>query len=52
MGEIAEMILDGFLCDKCGGVVDDKETGYPRSCDDCKPKKKKKKKQSQKSIRG
>lgn len=42
MGDIAEMILHGFLCDKCGGVVDGEETGYPRPCDDCKPKKKKK----------
>jgi hypothetical protein len=44
MSDIAEMILEGFLCDKCGGVVDGKETGYSRPCYDCKPKKKKKEK--------
>lgn len=37
MGEISEMIQDGVLCDRCGGVVDPPDApGYPRTCDDCK----------------
>lgn len=35
MGEIAEMVLDGLLCEQCGIFVDGEETGYPRSCEDC-----------------
>ncbi|MGL4695225.1 hypothetical protein [Enterococcus larvae] len=45
MGEIAEMVLDGTLCDVCGGVFDDivageEEPGYPRTCEDCKEEEK------------
>jgi hypothetical protein len=45
MGEIAEMILDGTLCQECGQIMDDMITegdetieppGYPRTCDECK----------------
>lgn len=36
MGEIAEMMLDGTLCEGCGTVFDDHETpGYPRRCASC-----------------
>lgn len=35
MGEIAEMILNGVLCDICGCLVDGEEVGYPRKCEDC-----------------
>lgn len=36
MGEIAEMMLEGILCQECGGFIDDHEAdGYPRSCKDC-----------------
>lgn len=35
MGEIAEMMLDGTLCERCGGVVDGTTPGYPRLCSDC-----------------
>ncbi|MGM0341627.1 hypothetical protein [Enterococcus sp. AZ007] len=40
MGETAEMILEGTLCEACGSVVEDivlgeKAPGYPRTCDDC-----------------
>ncbi len=40
MGEIAEMHLNGTLCQYCGSVFDDiisgeESPGYPRSCEDC-----------------
>lgn len=35
MGDTAEMILDGTLCEKCGEVIDLFSPGYPRVCDDC-----------------
>lgn len=35
MGEAAEMILEGILCQSCGGFIDGEETGYPRDCEDC-----------------
>ena len=35
MGEIAEMMLDGTLCQICGSVIDGDTPGYPRYCEDC-----------------
>lgn len=45
MGEIADMMLDGTLCESCSVLMDDlipdegdelKESpGYPRMCEDC-----------------
>lgn len=37
MGEISEMILDGTLCQVCGGLVGDvpEDVGYPRTCNSC-----------------
>jgi hypothetical protein len=36
MGEIAEMIIDGILCQLCGTAMGyDEAPGYPRTCDDC-----------------
>ncbi len=40
MGEIAEMHIDGTLCEQCGVVFDDvmrgeEPPGYPRLCGDC-----------------
>lgn len=40
MGEIAEMMLDGTLCEQCGSVLEDivagaESPGYPRLCWDC-----------------
>ena len=35
MGEIAEMMLDGTLCQVCGSVIDGDTPGYPRTCEDC-----------------
>lgn len=40
MGEIADMHLDGTLCEQCGVPFDDilksePAPGYPRLCEDC-----------------
>ncbi len=37
MGEITDMILDGRLCQLCGGLVNDDKIpcGYPMFCPDC-----------------
>jgi hypothetical protein len=35
MGEIADMILMGFMCQQCGMPIDGDATGYPRCCEDC-----------------
>jgi hypothetical protein len=49
MGDIADMMLDGSMCNGCG-VLLGKANGYPRLCKDCGgdefgiPKKKKRKK--------
>ncbi len=32
MGEIAEMMLEGILCNQCGAFVGE-EVGYPQYCD-------------------
>lgn len=43
MGDIADMMLDGTLCQVCGGVMEDisenhdmESPGYPRTCAGCK----------------
>ena len=39
MGEIAEMILDGTLCEGCGEVFGDFDSpGFPRRCSACRPR--------------
>jgi hypothetical protein len=54
VGDIAELMLDGTLCQCCGSVMEDliptdggnilkDAPGYPRTCSDCAPKKKKRK---------
>lgn len=40
MGDIADMILDGTLCQCCGGIIDEvietgEPIGYPTFCYDC-----------------
>jgi hypothetical protein len=35
MGDIAEAILDGTLCQVCGELIDDDAPGYPRTCEGC-----------------
>lgn len=34
MGEIADMMINGSMCQYCGECFDD-EPGYPRSCESC-----------------
>ena len=44
MGDIADMMLEGVLCEGCGVYLDGESPGYPRYCGSCKrtePKKKK-----------
>lgn len=36
MGEIADMMLDGTLCQGCGAYMDDSEPGHPRFCHSCR----------------
>lgn len=44
MGEIADMMLDGTLCEWCGVLVDEGNLapGYPRLCAECASEAKKK----------
>lgn len=41
MGDIADMMIEGILCQRCGVLMDDmteegaKAPGYPRDCADC-----------------
>lgn len=35
MGEIAEMHLDGTLCESCGVFLNEEAPGYPCYCEDC-----------------
>lgn len=37
MGEAAEDILDGAVCEVCGEFFDDEAPGFPRRCDRCTP---------------
>lgn len=36
MGEIADMMLDGTLCEGCGVALDGEAGGFPRRCADCR----------------
>lgn len=35
MGDIAEMMLDGTLCQECGAYIKTKADGFPRTCHYC-----------------
>lgn len=35
MGDIAEMMLDGLLCEICGDIIDFDESWFPRTCNKC-----------------
>lgn len=39
MGDIADMMLEGVLCEGCGVYLKGDAPGYPRQCADCKPSK-------------
>lgn len=36
MGEIADLMLDGTLCEGCGVFLDGQQPGFTRLCRDCK----------------
>ena len=36
MGDIADMMLDGTLCEGCGVYLPGNSQGIPRKCHDCK----------------
>lgn len=36
MGEYADMIIDGEVCQECGTYIGE-AAGYPRTCKSCKP---------------
>ena len=45
MGDVADMILEGILCEYCGVYIEDGECeleadGYPRLCSNCQNEKK------------
>ena len=47
-------MLDGTLCESCGSIIMDGEepagaVGYPRYCEDCRPKQTKKPKKTKKA---
>lgn len=46
MGEIADMMIDGTLCEWCGCYVGE-ATGYPRKCPDCRAEAKKERKKDE-----
>ena len=35
MGEMAEMHLDGTVCECCGTFLNEDPPGYPCYCEDC-----------------
>lgn len=35
MGEIADMMLDGTLCESCGVVLENSLGDFPQKCPDC-----------------
>lgn len=37
MGDQADMMVDGMMCQGCGQLVDGDAPGFPRYCNDCQP---------------
>lgn len=35
MGDAAEMVLEGIVCEECGIYIDEEEFGHPQKCEDC-----------------
>lgn len=35
MGDVADLIVEGFVCQHCGEYLDGDDPGHPRSCEDC-----------------
>lgn len=38
MGDVAELIFEGFICQHCGDYLDGDDPGHPRSCSVCENK--------------
>lgn len=36
MGDIADAMLDGTLCESCGVFIDSEPGGFPRKCHECR----------------
>jgi hypothetical protein len=36
MGDAAEDVLDGLMCQGCGELIDGDAPGWPRTCDGCR----------------
>lgn len=34
MGDIAEMIIEGIICERCGNYLGE-PVGFPRTCEEC-----------------
>ena len=51
MGEIADSMLDGTLCEECGVYIAT-ACGFPRKCDDCKPKRRRRRRKRRKDPPG
>jgi len=49
MGEIAEAMLDGTLCQYCGVYLENSHGPFPQSCPDCAEQEKEARKQQKKS---
>lgn len=32
----ADFVIEGFVCQQCGELIDGDEPGFPRSCEGCK----------------
>lgn len=50
MGEIADMMLEGVLCETCGEYIGD-EVGYPRRCAACEASESTERKKTKKQRR-
>lgn len=35
MGEVADLVLGGILCQTCGTFISPVDVGFPRDCIDC-----------------
>ena len=35
MSEMVDLMLNGVLCEVCGGLIDGECSGFPRKCEDC-----------------
>jgi hypothetical protein len=46
MGDMADMMIEGVLCEECGSLIDRDAPGYPRSCEDCREERRKSLKRS------